>query len=358
MGDGLRIAIVGEGPRAETLRVALLAENGANRVETLPDGAPASGLAAARPDLIVVVTPEDPDGLNDRLRPLIDATAARATPLSLLSPHPYPFAVKMAAALHRVLSVMRDPADPTDAALLLRAVRRAAQPVVVSGTDDPATAPAPEPAALRRFRHDANNFLGQVMTGVSLLEDDSYPAEVREVAARALASCDLLRRHTDRIAALAGPLAAPERVEAAAVAREAVRRVAEEFPEARIACGCDGFEADLLVAEEDLVALLGELIRNAVEAGGGEAAVVCRATGGPPGGVAFIVQDRGPGFSPEELPPGEPFFTSKNRTRHKGTGLHLAGRIAARIGARLAFLPREGGGTEARIELGAAPPEA
>jgi signal transduction histidine kinase len=73
------------------------------------------------------------------------------------------------------------------------------------------------------------------------------------------------------------------------------------------------------------------------------------------------VCDRGPGLSDEaRLRAFQPFFTTKESGT--GLGLALARKVATAHGGAIALLPREGGGTLARLTIpgrgGALPPGA
>ena len=63
------------------------------------------------------------------------------------------------------------------------------------------------------------------------------------------------------------------------------------------------------------------LLKNAREAGGGDDGVELTMSGGPDGGVSFVVADRGTGMSPEVLESAMlPFFS----TKEGGSGLGSA----------------------------------
>jgi signal transduction histidine kinase len=104
---------------------------------------------------------------------------------------------------------------------------------------------------------------------------------------------------------------------------------------------------------EKLRRALLNLARNAVEASpaGQEVEISARAAGA--GATVLEVLDRGPGLSAEAREKlFRPFFTTKERGT--GLGLALAKKVAEVHRGTLELLPREGGGTVARLSL---PPE-
>ncbi len=101
---------------------------------------------------------------------------------------------------------------------------------------------------------------------------------------------------------------------------------------------------------EKLRRALLNLARNAVEASADRATVelVAQADGG--GRAVIEILDRGPGIGPEAQEKlFRPFFTTKERGT--GLGLALAKKVADAHGGTLELLPREGGGTVARLTI-------
>ena len=73
------------------------------------------------------------------------------------------------------------------------------------------------------------------------------------------------------------------------------------------------------------------------------------------GWVCFCIEDDGAGIEPAALAHAtEPFFTTKAAGRGTGLGLAIANEIAKHHQGRFTIRPREGRGTEARLELPAA----
>jgi two-component system, sensor histidine kinase RegB len=68
--------------------------------------------------------------------------------------------------------------------------------------------------------------------------------------------------------------------------------------------------------------------------------------------LSIEVRDRGPGFSAQAMEhAGEPFFSTKGPGEGMGLGLFLARGTIERLGGRVVFGNREGGGAVCRIEL-------
>jgi two-component system, OmpR family, osmolarity sensor histidine kinase EnvZ len=97
------------------------------------------------------------------------------------------------------------------------------------------------------------------------------------------------------------------------------------------------------------------LIDNAYRYGSESVDVIVGPT--PEGAIRIDVCDRGPGIPPEEAEHLLRPFTRGNAARSDATGAGLGLAIVARIaglhGGTLALLPREGGGTIARLSIDA-----
>lgn len=108
--------------------------------------------------------------------------------------------------------------------------------------------------------------------------------------------------------------------------------------------------------------LLGNLVRNALEAcpPGGRVALACAAA--EAGTVRFTVADDGCGIAPEHLPRiFEPYFTTKefgHDVRGFGLGLAICEKIAALHAGAISVCSEPGRGTTMTLELPAAPPPA
>ncbi len=100
-----------------------------------------------------------------------------------------------------------------------------------------------------------------------------------------------------------------------------------------------------------LVQVALNLLLNAVDAarqGGGNVRVRLEAE--TPGRASLTVEDDGPGLPPEvRRRLFEPFVTTK--AQGTGLGLYVVEALVRRMGGKVALLPREEGGTQARVDL-------
>ena len=176
---------------------------------------------------------------------------------------------------------------------------------------------------------------------------------------------DDLDREVMEIDALVGDLLASSRLDFAAltqarldpveVALRAVERAGLDPSLLEVEEGAPHFEADATL----LARALANLIENArAHAGGAERLRVRPA----PGGIAFEVEDRGPGFADgDEARAFEPFYRRDRASGHAGSlglGLALCKRIAEAHGGRAYAENRDGGGARVGIELALRPPPA
>jgi two-component system sensor histidine kinase RegB len=118
-------------------------------------------------------------------------------------------------------------------------------------------------------------------------------------------------------------------------------------PQALLRLSCSGPGGPpRVVADETLRQALFSLLDNAADTG----AAVDFCAHWDATAVQLDIADRGPGV-PRELAPrlGQPFVSSK--AGGLGLGVYLARAVIERLGGGLAILPREGGGTRARVTL-------
>ncbi len=115
-----------------------------------------------------------------------------------------------------------------------------------------------------------------------------------------------------------------------------------------------GETSTLLLPERNLVQVLVNLVRNAVDAqrSSGATQPVALHIAVDPEVVRFSVVDRGTGMADDVLKRiGEPFFTTKAPGAGLGLGVFLAHAFAEKLGGRLEFTSRVGGGTKAMLTL-------
>jgi signal transduction histidine kinase len=155
-----------------------------------------------------------------------------------------------------------------------------------------------------------------------------------------------------QVARPANPAFAPSslnRVLAEAAQRAAVARgLPAGAIRLALAKGLPALDLDKALVLEAVV----NLLDNALDAGGAEPPeIATRFEGaGGEGWVVAEVRDRGPGIPPEHLDEvTRPFFTTK--AHGTGLGLVVVGRASDQHRARFVLLPREGGGTVARISF-------
>jgi two-component system, OmpR family, sensor kinase len=176
------------------------------------------------------------------------------------------------------------------------------------------------------------------------------------VRERGLAEADVgeLEREVLEIDALVDQLLASSRLDFGALERRELD-VAVEAARALERLGVDAavldVESDACVVSADptlLRSALANLVRNAVEHAGGVARVAVRRT---LEAVEVDVEDRGPGFTPEDLPRVfEPFYRGSSQGS-LGLGLSLVDRVARAHGGSARASNREGGGAMVRLRL-------
>ncbi len=200
--------------------------------------------------------------------------------------------------------------------------------------------------------HEIRNPLASIKGAAEILSDDAAPGDpkarlLKILKVEALRLNDVLTRFLE----FARPADRhPRRFDAAAEAREVVELLRHRNDATRWTGPDAGAPACHLTGDrEQIRQLLLNLALNAGEAAGdgGAVAVDVRNRGGA---VELVVEDDGPGFSPESLQNlGTPFFTTKDH----GTGLGLA--IGLRIvedhGGSLRAEPREPRGARVTVTL-------
>jgi PAS domain S-box-containing protein len=190
----------------------------------------------------------------------------------------------------------------------------------------------------------AAEYLRRVLPGSGEVQE--YAALIGEEVQRVSRFVDELL-HVSRPA---NPTFAPAAVNR--LLAEAARRVtlARGLPEGAVRLDLGRGLPPMDLDQEMILEALVNLLDNALEAGGGEGPELrsrFEASGGE-GSVLVEVRDRGPGIAPEMLEEvTRPFVTTK--AHGTGLGLSIVARAAEQHRARFSLLPREGGGTVARL---------
>lgn len=214
-----------------------------------------------------------------------------------------------------------------------------------------AEAEAEKGVALAALVHELRNPLSGISLLAGAVAEDAASTPAAAHATRLKAEVDALARLVDEGLAEARDLP-PERraVPLAPLLAEVaaqVRPLADgRGVEVRVAA-----DGEARADRDQLRRALVNLARNAVEASPENGVVLLAGRPGAAGGGAVLeVEDRGPGLDAaarQRL--FRPFTTTK--AQGTGLGLALAKRVADAHGGTLELLPREGGGTLARLTL-------
>ena len=176
--------------------------------------------------------------------------------------------------------------------------------------------------------HEINNPLGTILGKVEWLCRDEIDPRRREAFGKIAEQVDRIRRMIRDLHFIGAPSIVPK--EAASLETIVAQGVAEATASASATVGQLTVEpvdphARVIGVEADLVRMVGELVRNAMEAAGPEGRVRVRVVDG---GVIEIV-DSGPGFTPHARRHAfDPFFSGRSAGRGLGMGLTVADRIA------------------------------
>jgi signal transduction histidine kinase len=212
----------------------------------------------------------------------------------------------------------------------------------------------------RRLAHEIKNPLTPIAMSVETLREalDRQRPDFREIfdeSTRAVSDeVRRLKRIVDefsRFARLPAPARAPVAPEELVAGVLAL--FAEPPPGVTVAREVDPGLPAVLADRDQVLQVLLNLVRNALDAMPGGGALRIRAAPGD-GGVAFTVSDSGPGIPPEDLARVfEPYFTTKEGGT--GLGLAIAQRIAEEHGGRLEAASPPGGGAALTLTLPAVP---
>jgi len=204
----------------------------------------------------------------------------------------------------------------------------------------------------RTLAHEIRNPLAAIRIQTGILRQALPGAESGERAA-----LDAIDEETERLNALSrrvgdflkNPAGSPRTLDLDAFLGELAARSPH-----RPRYSSDGRPSLVSFDPELLRSSIENLLRNARESYGeseGEVELELSRAAGRRGGRAVVsIRDRGAGIEPESREKVfDPFFTDK--VHGYGIGLPLARRFVEAAGGTLRLLPREGGGTEARIDL-------
>jgi signal transduction histidine kinase len=213
---------------------------------------------------------------------------------------------------------------------------------------------------LAGIAHEVRNPLGAIQLFAGMLAEDVSGRPEATHVERIQAEVARLGRITETFLDYARPRPVEvEDVDAAAVIAEAAglaQPLAQQRGVLLETIGRGSLRAD----REALGRAVLNLVRNAVEASPPGSAVRVEAHGGADGAVVEVC-DRGGGLTGEARERAfQPFFTTKQNGT--GLGLALARKVAIAHGGSVVLLPRDGGGTLARITIpsrrGPVPPAA
>jgi two-component system sensor histidine kinase PilS (NtrC family) len=197
--------------------------------------------------------------------------------------------------------------------------------------------------------HEFNNLLGGILGCADAALAESPPPDVRD-------SIEMIRKTAGRGVGITSALlratrAEPERApcDAAALFEEALE---EARPPAEVEVARDLRPLRVVADAAMLRQVLGNLIRNAVEAMGGRGRLRL-ATTEAEGDALLVVEDSGPGIAEavkEVL--FEPFVTTRRGGREgAGLGLFLADRLVAAHGGRIEVSSEPGSGARFTVRL-------
>lgn len=196
--------------------------------------------------------------------------------------------------------------------------------------------------------HDLRTPLARLRLGVELAHADAATrqgmiADIEEMD-RVIGQFLDFARGEEGIAADTGDLNA--------IARTVVERYSSAGRDVRLTAGA---VTPFLMRPTALARLLGNLVDNALTYGAPPVEITTSSRGGE---AVIEVADRGSGIAPADVERLKQPFTRANDSRARddgaagaGLGLAIVDRIARLHGGRFDLLPREGGGTIARVTL-------
>ena len=194
------------------------------------------------------------------------------------------------------------------------------------------------------------------LTTIALLADElrEAPLSDRERAARletmsqAVTACKLSL--SDMVAEMgAERLTKQHRTTPQVFVDQLVQRFATMRPGVRVSVTAECADSCVMNSSAPLRQAILSLIANAADASPDGVELHLRASAGE---IRIDVLDRGPGIPGNVLAQlGRTLVTTKENLRGNGMGVYLANLTMTRLGGRLEFTPRDGGGTRARVTL-------
>jgi two-component system sensor histidine kinase RegB len=178
---------------------------------------------------------------------------------------------------------------------------------------------------------------------------DARAAALGEDAALIRSEVDRCRAILNRLGAQVGQTPGETSVEVnAAELLDAVVRTIPERERGRLLTSARG-DATVRVPRNAVLQIAGNLVRNALDAGGGSISLSVE-TG--PAGLRVRLQDEGPGMPPDVLSRvGEPFFSTKAPGAGLGLGVFIARSLCEQMRGRLNLESSPGRGTTALVEI-------
>jgi two-component system osmolarity sensor histidine kinase EnvZ len=207
---------------------------------------------------------------------------------------------------------------------------------------------------LAGLSHDLRTPLAKMRLVTELLRDGGQgEPELLDSLERSLHNLDgLLGQFLEYARAAHGGSSAEAEPPAPLELRELLGQAATLSPHRPAPALLAGETVRLRARPQALRRLVLNLIVNAQTHGGDPVELAC---GSGPEGAWLEVRDRGPGIPPERVEalkrPFERGDAARGGPSGSGLGLAIAERIARHEGARLALLPREGGGLVARLSF-------
>lgn len=212
------------------------------------------------PDLYVMICQE---GVHtpQAVRALIGNPQRGSAPVVLLSSWPHRFDVLLAATLHPVVALLRQPADLEELRLLIRLILEEPSTEAVH----PVSVEAGDGRYFRKFCHEVNNFLEVIVSSSSFLEEAKQPGDVQRLCGSISRAAQDLGRFVRNSALIQTRLSDGLRsVSVPLLLTRLLDEIRFDYPGHRVLSGGDDIPPRL-TDPTDLRAILEEIVRNALE---------------------------------------------------------------------------------------------